>query len=278
MRSLNKIMSEVFKRFMRAFFTHRRRAFVAGLFFVAALLCGPHAGEAFAQNRWDDTVVIKRAPAPPTRRPGPGPRPLRRPATQRVALLTLQWRLLKFTDDGLRKVVSVDDTFSPQDRLVLSVKANQNGYLYIIRQPSADGDGRLLFPSRYYNGGSNLVRKNQEFVLPSDCADFAAPCWFSLPPSAAKETLTLIFSRDRIEELPNQAPPAGGVMTVGARIVSRLLDVSAQRLQRIPGVLTDRNTVWVRNTNAENNEEVIETLTLNGATVTKAAVVPATKN
>ncbi len=263
---------------MRVFFTHRRRAFVAGLFFVAALLCGSHAGEAFAQNRWDDTVVIKRAPVAPTRRPGPGPRPLRRPATQRVALLTLQWRLLKFTDDGLRKVVSVDDTFSPQDRLVLSVKANQNGYLYIVRQPSADGDGRLLFPSRHYNGGSNLVRKNQEFVLPSDCADFAAPCWFSLPPSAAKETLTLIFSRDRIEELPNQAPPTGGVMTVGARIVSRLLDVSAQRLQRIPGVLTDRNTVWVRNTNAENNEEVIETLTLNGATVTKAAVVPATKN
>jgi hypothetical protein len=249
---------------------------VAGLFFVAALLFGSHAGEAFAQNRWDDTVVIKRAPAAPTSRPGP--RQPRRPATQRAALLTLQWRLLKFTDEGLRKVVSVDETFSPQDRLVLSVKANQNGYLYIVRQPSADGDGRLLFPSRHYNGGSNLVRKNQEFVLPSDCSDFAAPCWFSLPPSVAKETLTLIFSRDRIDELPNNAPSTGGAAMIGARVITKLLDASAQRLQRIPGVLTDRNTVWVRNTNAENNEEVIETLTLNGAVVTKAAAGPATKN
>lgn len=249
---------------MRTVFTLRRRDLVAGLFFVAALLCGPLAGEAVAQNRWDDPVVIRRMPSAPNRRPAPRQPRRTAPAMQRAALLTLQWRLLKFTDDGLRKVVSADETFSPQDRLVLSVKPNQNGYLYIVRQPSADGDARLLFPSRYYNGGGNYVRKNQEFVLPSDCSDFAAPCWFSLPPSAANERLTLIFSRDRIEELPNQAPLTGGAMFVRGRLISGLLGASEQQLQRIPGVLADRHTVWVRNTNAENNEEIIETLTLNG--------------
>lgn len=263
---------------MQTVFIRLFRAGAVGLVFWL-VLCGVPTARTFAQDIWKPKkeITIREKPVPAT----PGRRPLRprRERVQRATLLTVQWQLRKFTEDGLRKLVSIGDTFSPQDRLLLSVKVNQSGYLYIIRQPSADNDGQLLFPSRYYNGGRNHVREDQEFVLPSDCSDFGAPCWFSLPPSAAKETLTLIFSRDRIPELPNQASPTGGTTMVGARVVSRLLDASAQKLQRIPGVLADRNTVWVRNTNAENNEEVIETLTINGAGVTKAAAAgPATKN
>ena len=251
---------------MRAAFMSNGRAQAVRVFWGVVLLCGLLAGQtAFAQDRWDDPVKIKRPPSTPTRKAS-SRRVKRTVATvERAPLLTVQWRLLKFTDDGLRKVVSVDETFTLQDRLLLAVKANQNGYLYIIRQPAADRDGQLLFPSRHYNSGRNYVRTDQEFVLPSDCADFAVPCWFTLPPPAGKEVLTLVFSRDEIEELPNFVSPSAAAPSVSSRVISQLLADSQQRLQRIPGVLRDRYTIWVRNTNAENNEEIIETLTLNKA-------------
>lgn len=260
---------------MRATFISLMRAEAFRVFW-GIVLCGLLAGQAIAQDRWDDPVKIKRQPSAPNRKPAPR-RVKRTVATEeRAPLLTVQWRLLKFTDDGLRKVVSVDETFTVQDRLLLAVKANQNGYLYIIRQPTADRDGQLLFPSRHYNGGRNYVRTDQEFVLPSDCGDFAVPCWFTLPPPAGKEVITLIFSRDEIEELPNFVSPSAVAPNVPARVVSQLLAGSQQRLQRIPGVLRDRYTIWVRNTNAENNEEIIETLTLNKAVVNnRAATVSA---
>lgn len=252
---------------MRGAFTRLFRAGSAGLL---SALCGVAASPTAAQDIWREPVQIQRQPTKPGRKPAPRQAARRVATVQRAALLTLQWRLLKFTEDGLRRVVNVNDTFSPQDRLVLAVKANQSGYLYVVRQPSSGGDGRLLFPARNYNGGRNYVPKDYEFVLPSDCSDFTVPCWLSLPPSAGKEALTLIFSRDQIDELPNTVA-AGGVQTVGAQRLAALVAASEQKLQRIPGVLSDRFTVWVRNTNAANNEEIIETLTLNNAGSVKAA-------
>lgn len=250
---------------------------LTGLVF-AFVLCGLSAGRASAQDGWGDPVKIKRQPQAPSRTPAPRQRRRVAATVQRAPLLTVQWRLLKFTDDGLRKVVNASDAFSPQDRLVFAVKTNQNGYLYIVRQPAPDSDGLLLFPSRHYNNGRNYVRKDQEFILPSDCTDFAVPCWFSLSPPAGKEAVTLIFSRDEIRELPGYAPPTGPLMSVQSRVINDLRVASQQQLQRIPGVLSDRNTIWVRNTNAENNEEIIETLTLNKAGATTAAGGTAAQN
>lgn len=236
---------------------------------IAVALCALGAGAAAAQNRWDDKVVIKRPESKPGRKPAPRQAARRAPSMQRAALLTLQWRVLKFTDEGLRRVVGVNDalsiseTFSPRDRLVIAVKPNQSGYLYVVRHPSTGGDGQLLFPTRNYNGGKNYVLKDQEFVLPSDCSDFSVPCWLNLAPAPGKETLTLVFSRDQIDELPNSAPAAGGPPTVSAARLAALASASEQRLTRVRGLSIDG--IWVRNTNAANNEEIIETLTLNNA-------------
>ncbi|HEX8558012.1 MAG TPA: DUF4384 domain-containing protein [Pyrinomonadaceae bacterium] len=253
---------------MRAVFNFARPARTLGLMLGAAL-CLSAAGPAAAQNRWDDKVVIKRPESKPGRKPALRQPARRAPSTQRAALLTLQWRVLRFTDEGLRKVVgvsddlSINDTFSPRDRLVIALKPNQSGYLYVIRQPSSGGDGQLLFPTRNYNGGKNYVVKDQEYVLPSDCSDFSVPCWLNFPPKPGKETLTLVFSRDQIDELPNSAPPAGRTQTVGAARLAALAAASEQKLTRVRGLSIDG--IWVRNTNAANNEEIIETLTLNNA-------------
>ncbi len=253
---------------MREVFIRHVRAALTGLVFVF-LLCGVLAGTAVAQrtspNVWEERTPKPATPTP-TSRPGRRPAPRTTPPAQRNPLLTVKWRLLKFTNDGLRKAVSVDDTFTSQDRLLLEVNASQNGYLYIIRQPAADRDGQLLFPSRYYNGGRNYVRADQDVVLPSACADFTVPCWFSLAPPDGKEIITLVLSRSEIKELPNSiSPTAAAAPGVSSRVIAQLLAGSQQRLQRRAGVLDDRYTVWVENINAENNQEIIETLTLNKA-------------
>lgn len=188
-----------------------------------------------------------------------------RAAAPKFVPLEVHWRLLKFTSDGLRKEVSIDETFKPQDGLMLAVTAHQNGYLYIVRQSAADRDGQLIFPNRHYNGGRNYVSTNKEFILPSDCTDFTVPCWFNLPPLAGKEIVTIIFSRDEIRELTSFISPSAVAPSVSSRVLSQLLAGSQQRLLKRPGVQSERYTTWVTNTNTENNKEIIETLTLNRA-------------
>jgi hypothetical protein len=247
---------------------------------LGLMLCGMLAHQAGAQNRWDLPPERKPQQQPPVtnRKPGtrPRPRPRGTPVTPSLTKLALDWKLFKFTDDGLRKEVSIEGTYSPTDRLFLSVKPHQNGYLYIIRQPVADRDGHLLFPSKYYNSGRTYVRKDQEFFLPSDCASFAVPCWFNLSAPAAKDTITVIFSRDEIKELPNYVDPSSSVTSVKTEVVSRLQLAGLQLPQtKIPGVFSERYTITVTNTNAENNHQVIETLTFNksGNTATAGPVL-----
>lgn len=233
---------------------------------VALALCAAGAGQAAAQNRWDDKVEIKRPETKPGRKPAPRQSVRRAPSVERAAPLQLQFRLLKFTDDGRRSPVNVNGIFSPRDRLLLAVKANQSGYLYVIRRTSPGGDGQILFPARNHNDGSSYVRKDSWFVLPSDCSDFSTPCWFNLPPTAGSETLTLILSRDQIDELPNRA--TGSVQLINAQRLAALATSSEQKLERRAGLITDG--VWVENVNTANNEELIETLTINNAGAGKA--------
>lgn len=240
---------------------------------------------AAAQDIWKPktktTPTPTRTPPPGRRRPRPSRRESPPPAT---TLLTVQGQFHKFTEeDGVRKLVSSGDTFSPQDMLQFSIKVNQNGFLYVILQRTPDGDGQLLFPSKYHNGGNSFVKEDQEFLLPSDCDGFNVPCWFKLSPSTREEKLTIIFSRKRVDSLPAQVarnePPA----VVPAQVLSRLVAASAQQLRRtdgirVAGVQDDRNTFWVTNDNEKNNEEIIYTMTLKGGGNVKAAAGAAVKD
>jgi hypothetical protein len=242
------------------------------------LLGGGPSGRAAAQDIWKpkrETPRTERpAPTPPTGRRTPRPR--RERAQPAATRLTVQGQLHKFTEDGLRKLVSSSDTFGPQDKLQFSIKVNQNGFLYVIRQTTPDGNGQLLFPSKYHNGGNSYVKEDQEFLLPSNCNDFAAPCWFRLSASGQGEKLTVIFSRDRVDSLPAQVARGDGPAAIPAQTLARLVAGSAQQLRRVdgirvPGVQDDRNTFWVTNTNEKVNEEIIYTLPLKGEGGVKGA-------
>jgi len=245
-------------------------ALVFCLVTFAWLACHAPGQSASAQARWDDVVPIKRPPANPRRR-APIARPAQpnrraparartAPTVERAALLTLQWRIVKFKEDGYQEETSGGATFMPNDKIRLAVKANQGGYLYIIRQNTPGAEGQLLFPDKRHLKGKNFVQKNQEYILPSDCSNFEVPCWYSIQPPAGQELFTLIFSREPIEELPNDATEGGA--PIAAQVLTELKSSSSQKLTRQQGTFNSRYTIWIRNTNTEDNEEIIETLVL----------------
>src|SRR4029434_2593535 len=87
----------------------------------------------------------------------------------RVPLLAVQLRLLKLKHDGTAVETNPLSQFYANDRLRLSVKANQDGYLSIIRQSGPNEDGQILFPTSLLNDGANYVTANIEFVVPAHC-------------------------------------------------------------------------------------------------------------
>ena len=268
-----------------------RFMFAAFALFAVWLLCP--AQPVAAQERWDDRVIIKRPterkinkvkPARPVRqrRPVMRVRNTRPAASETAALLTLQWRIIKFAENGTQEEVNPGGNFAIQDKLRLAVKVNQNGYLYIIRRKEKGADGEIVFPDKRYNSGSNQVKKDQEFILPSNCQSFDVPCWYAVQPPAGQELFTLVFSREPVDALPGEAPETEAEAIVTAGLLGELLSASAQKLRRTQGIQNSRFTIWIKNDNKEDNEEIIETVVLNkgdaSATAATNAAPGATAN
>jgi hypothetical protein len=189
--------------------------------------------------------------------------PRRRQVVQRVALLKLQWRVLKVKDDGTEEETSPIALFHAGDRLRLAVKTNQDGYMYIIHQPAPTQPGQIIFPDSRLNSGRNDVGKYQEVVLPSNCPVRIrkSDCALIVTPPEGQEVFTLVFSRDQITNLPNTATEAGGGIPV--ETLMKLKADSGQTLRRGHG--STPMSVLVVNTNTKDNEDIFETLVLNKA-------------
>jgi len=196
------------------------------------------------------------------------------PKRLEVALLAIQLKLLLVNKDGSESEVNPLATFTPNDRLRLSVKANQRGFLYIIRQKSPDEDGEIIFPTTLVNGGRNLVSANYEYVLPANCPKDIIPvlrdCALTLFPynESPKEYFTLIFTRDQLVDLPdnvkNQRVNLKNLMTAGKLPIKILVDLIEDSNQDLVSQTGDSAFgVRVVNQNRGDNEEIIETFILN---------------
>jgi hypothetical protein len=205
-------------------------------------------------------VQIKRKPKP-KRIYRPRPRRRIRPVVEQIAPLALQWRVLKVNEYGKQIETNPGATFHSGDRLRVGVKANQDGYLYIIHQPGSYQPGRILFPDSRLNDGQNFVRKNQEVVIPSNCPNPNDPCWYPVLPPAGQEYFTLVFSRDMLLDLPNKAAETGGLIPVD--VIRDLKNSTGQIIKRHQGTTDGRFAIWVIKTNTADNEEIIEMLVLN---------------
>lgn len=192
----------------------------------------------------------------------------------KVPLLAVQLRLLFVNKDGSESEFNPKAAFTPDNRLRLSITANQRGYLYVIRQKSPEESGEIIFPTKLANGGSNLVTANYEYVIPGNCPKeiIAAPrdCALTLAPyaDAPQEFFTLIFTRDQLVGLPddvkNTRVSLANLMTAGkieSKTLVNLIEDSGQDLVSQPG--DTPFAVRIVNINPNDNEEIIETFVLN---------------
>jgi hypothetical protein len=207
-------------------------------------------------------VVRKEKPRRRARRPRPKPTPKKPRVVEKVLLLAVQYRILKVGSDGVMEETNATlNTFSAGDRLRLAVKANQDGYLYVIHQPGKGMDGQIIFPQSRVNNGQNYVSRNQELLLPSNCDPNiarGADCSFPVLAPAGQEYFTVIFSRDMLLDLPNEAAQAG---VVRASVIEQIYRDSEQSIERMKG--DTKYAIKLVNINKADNEEIIQTLVLN---------------
>lgn len=191
-----------------------------------------------------------------------------------VPLLAIQLKLLMVNRDGSESEVNPVASFTPNDRLRLSVKANQRGFLYIIRQKSPEEDGEIIFPTTLVNSGKNLVAANYEYVIPANCPKEMIPnqrdCALTLFPydESPQEYFTLIFTRDQLVGLPddvkNTRVSLANLMSAGKVPTKTLVDLIEDSNQDLISQTGDTPFgVRIVNVNANDNEEIIETFILN---------------
>lgn len=210
---------------------------------------------------WYSVVTVKRVKKPNRVRTG------KVASTQKAALLTLQWHLIRRVDDDTQEEADPSKEFQTGDRLRLAITTNQNGYLYIVNQ-RPNKDSVLLFPDLRINKGQNYVQKDKEYMVPSYCPDYNDPrdCWFKMAPPAGTDTMIVILSRDKITTLPNQIAKPDSL--VKRSLVEQLIASSQQKVEQMTGELTIpgqkavRYATRVQNTNPKDNEELIATIEL----------------
>jgi hypothetical protein len=140
-------------------------------------------------------------PPPPPGAPSYGPdgRRIARSsaAVEWTALGLMYWIEL---DDGSGTSHNVTDlqTFKSGDRIRLHFRANTNGRVQIM-QLGASGRPVVLFPDVARGAADNLLRANDERILP------AATSWFKFDRNAGNETLLVMFAKTQ-EELEHVPP------------------------------------------------------------------------
>jgi hypothetical protein len=193
--------------------------------------------------------------------------------TIQVPLLAAQLRLLNVDKAGTETEVNPIAAFTTNDRLRMSIKANQTGYLYVIRQASPEADGEIIFPTTLVNNGSNLVKANVEYVLPRGCPAEYVPeprdCALTLFPynESPQEFFTLIFTRDSLVDLPNDVKNSrvslANLMSAGKISAKTMIDLIEDSGQDLVAQAGDTPfAMRIVNINPKDNEEIIETFVL----------------
>lgn len=198
------------------------------------------------------------------RRPRPQITRARPKVIEQVPLLRLDWQVLKH-DNRMFSPTSPLAAFHSNDRLLLKLMVNQDGYLYVIHQKGPNEPGKIIFPDSRINNGRNEVANNQLFTLPSNCpaGTPGLDCAFIVDAKPGQEFFTIIFSRDLITDiLPesalNASIAAGGIP---ANILRQIKAESEQSLQNVKGRLGEMS-FGIVNTNRRDNEEIFQTLML----------------
>ena len=182
------------------------------------------------------------------------PRPV-----ERAPLLKLEWRLYKVAADGSEEETA-QRSFKSGDRLRLSVRTNQDGYLYVIHQKSPTSSGVFIFPYAAINYGNSRIDNSEEFLLPSNCPVNVSrrDCSVVLTFSDGPELFHLFFTREPFVALPTSA--SDGTDSIPATLLDQLKNESGQILRKQKG--STPFSELLTNINTKDNEDIMETITL----------------
>lgn len=256
-------------------------------YLIVALLCGglvaPLTGaEPSARdgnpNFWTEPVKFSQPSKPKTGRVRPNSRPKADPGGLEVGpLLAVKYNVLKRGDGNSSDRVDPDGQFQVADQVKLAITPNQAGFLYVVHR-SVGVDGKIIdrphviFPDPRIDNGRNYVEKDREYIVPQFCPEYENPkdCWWEITPPKGKEYFTFIFSRDEISELPNKLTSADvtkGSSAISEELIETLKKSSGQILARAEKATSSQrktasDSVYVRNTNRKDNEELIDTIEL----------------
>lgn len=246
---------------------------------VFATSTGSTTGQEPSPNVWVDKIKV---PGPKSSSKKPRGRIRRQPRSRPIVapLLTMQYQiLLKKQDARLWTNVDPRTNFYNGDVLQLELTVNQNGYSYIFAW-SEDKAGRVLaqpllvFPDWQVNNGVSRVEKNQRITIPSDPNDPQVGLLIDEP--AGVEKILVIFSREPIKGMPNrllkprddQESPELTFSWDDILTLRRLC--SPQNMKRKTWFdlseperkLSSEQSVWVINTNLQDNDQIIEEIAL----------------
>jgi hypothetical protein len=132
--------------------------------------------------------------------------------------------------------VSPYKTFRSGEAIRFAVESNTSGYLYIAQRGSS-GKSTLLFPHPEINGGANQMRRGAELMIPGRN-------WIRFDNTPGVETLTIIFTRRKLDLLPYLIQPAGTTEPAATPSAGQNAGVEAAVLDILQGRSKSRDLVY----------------------------------
>ena len=108
--------------------------------------------------------------------------------------LGIRVKVYSLTQECNLTQVSPHSQFVAGDRVRFGVESNDKGYLYIVQRGST-GKSTLLFPHQQVDAGKNQLARGSELIVPGGN-------WYKFDNTPGVEHLTFIFSRKRLDILP----------------------------------------------------------------------------
>ena len=184
------------------------------------------------------------------------------PLTPFTPLLSMQYRILKVEQNGSQVEVNPITLFNPGDRIRFSIKADTDGYLYIIRQSNPSAPGKVVFPDAQLMGGQNFLRRGYEFFIPSGCPQGTTSwdCAYTVGADSGQDFYTLVLSRNVGINPPLNALADGE--PIKPQALHKLWVSSRQKLSA-PQRGDTAFSLRVRNLNRKADEEMILRFVIN---------------